>query len=473
MTEIVMSNNFKESFGQIKTYLQNNPNLSKEDYKRISELLHVLKYVVQFNILEQCFHRSSALASVVADIDRKLASLQREQELLLKEPNTKIFRRLVAIKNNVQELNKLKESINRKDFRFFVQDMNAGLKNSEELIAACSAVLSQGQEDYVNLFGKDVVRDKKIGEEGINVLFGILTNPLLKRQLKSFLMYEKQYNELREERDEDAKFLDYIRLAKKYEESLREYLSCAKSDLKSDIYLRNKEEVLSGELALNEIPTEGLAGILNKKRREKVEADLEKAKRGVRTYQESMTKRINLERILVEAGLGPIIDVYFKSAGDIGSIEERVVTFIKSTMNRQHFNIEAAEGRLVARLEELDGLLASEKIKLESLTLDPQARQYISLNYADVVRVLDIMDAKDSQSFSPLLAAYILKILSDVKNLDYEEILGICALDLDPGKLFQTYLTQMEASAKSYHEQLIHIDEIDQETVSPGSFGVK
>lgn len=455
-------NSFRTVFNQIKAYVKANPDMSKKDCEKISELLRVLKFIVQHDILEQCFSEHAILTSVVADIDTKLYAIEVEREELLQTRNKDTLKKLIALRKTTDDLNSIKRSIKQKDFSFYAQEMAAGLKSSNELIIACATVLGHGKDEYLSMFGRNLVEGSTINEQGINILFNILTTPNVKNRLEAYLNNEMGYTALKQERDDNNRFLEYLLLAKKHESLLREYLTILSHDptVNNAGYIKAKATLARGELELSDIPTSGLAGILNRKKRELLEFELERAKADVAAYEKDYARAAELKTLLTRLGLGPILDVYFDGKTTPETIEEKVAMYIKSTLNRNFFNITVAKEKIKERNREITGLLSSSifEIEKEKNALGEEERQYIVLNHDEVVRILDILNSKDKAGLSPLLAAYILKVLSDVKHLSPDDILDICAVNVDTKGLYDMYSKQYEMEARSIQDRLVDIE---------------
>lgn len=458
MSKQIDVDNFRASLLAIRDYVRSNPDISYEEREKLSELLRVLKYIVQYDILEQCFHDNAFLISVVADIDTRLFAIE-EEELLLKQDRKKNVKRLIALKRTTADLKRIKQSILDKDFSFYVKEMNASLQSTEELVTACNAVLVTGKDNYMRLFNSS--KDDNVSIEGINVLFNILTMPGLKGKLEEFLSLEHSFAALRKEKADNIRFLEYLKLAKRNEILLREYLAVVGKVNGSnyDYYLVNKETVATGEMALADIATQGLQGILNKRRREQLEKGIEEARACVLEYEKNSQRYRELNNLLHRFGLGPVIDVY-SSYGEEKSVEDRVATFIKASFNRKFFSITAAEEKVRARNREIDYSLESEKLYVENSKskVEEQARDFIVLNHDDVVTILEMLTENNHMDFSPLLAAYILKAISDAKYLSYEEILRVCSINLDVEGLIGMYREQYNVEARDIQQELAQLE---------------
>ena len=69
-----------QTFKEIRVYLNQTPAISVEDRKKIGELLRVLKYKIEFDVLEESLKDDSFITSVVADIDTKLLHIDQERK---------------------------------------------------------------------------------------------------------------------------------------------------------------------------------------------------------------------------------------------------------------------------------------------------------------------------------------------------------------------------------------------------------
>ena len=179
-----------QTFKEIRVYLNQTPAISVEDRKKIGELLRVLKYKIEFDVLEESLKDDSFITSVVADIDTKLLHIDQERkEITDNMKNMQLVtstRRLIALRRTSNELDRIKTYIRERQFDYYVEAMNAKLESTNELVMACNQVLRNGMNDYSYMFGHELVGNNGLDKEGLDLLFSIITNKELKEQLSNY-----------------------------------------------------------------------------------------------------------------------------------------------------------------------------------------------------------------------------------------------------------------------------------------------
>ena len=219
---------FYKIFKEIRIYLNQTPSISDEDRKNIAELLRVLKYKIQFDILKDSIENDNFITSTVADIDTKLLQIDKER----KEINDRIkdmqlvtgTKRLIALRRTSNELDRIRTYISNREFNFYIDAMNAEVKSTNELIAVCNQVLRDGEEEYATIFGNPLIGRDGVSKTGIDLLFSIMTDGDLRGELERYLKVEDKFLAIQEEKDNNSLFLKLIDLSKKNEVAVREYL---------------------------------------------------------------------------------------------------------------------------------------------------------------------------------------------------------------------------------------------------------
>ena len=71
----------------IKSFYANNISITEEDKKKVKELLTVLKYKVQFDILDECLSSEDGFKEVLKEVQAKLDELEKmAQQMAAQQP---------------------------------------------------------------------------------------------------------------------------------------------------------------------------------------------------------------------------------------------------------------------------------------------------------------------------------------------------------------------------------------------------
>lgn len=451
-----------QTFKEIRVYLNQTPAISVEDRKKIGELLRVLKYKIEFDVLEESLKDDSFITSVVADIDTKLLHIDQERkEITDNMKNMQLVtstRRLIALRRTSNELDRIKTYIRERQFDYYVEAMNAKLESTNELVMACNQVLRNGMNDYSYMFGHELVGNNGLDKEGLDLLFSIITNKELKEQLSNYLKLEENYSRYSKEKDDNNKFLKLIGIAKKNEVTVREYLKI-RSVLSEDARkanMKDKENLATSRLLLENLSDVGIAGIFNKKQREQLGIDILRYETSIKEYDEKTTEALKLESILKNIGLGDVVVSLNNVDSEILTIEDKVAAFLKLSVRRTSFDVFTAQVKITEKNNQLDSKMAKETLYLNDYlnTLSNEAYRLITKYHDDVIKLFELFKTRDNNDFSPLLSTYILKVLSDAKSLSYDEINEICLLDIDIDALFRSYAVMNQSETKNIQEQL-------------------
>lgn len=459
---------FYKVLGQVRAYLTQTPDISLEDRQKIAELLRVLKYNVEFQILEDSLRDDSFITSVVGDIKTKLLHIDEERKSINESiKNNELLnntRRLIALRRTSNELDRILTYIQNRQFSYYIEAMNEILGSTNELVIACSNVLAHGNKDYTHMFGKTVVRNDSVDKEGIDLLFSIVTDGDLKAELDRFLKIEEKYNAILEEKNSNKRFMELINLIKSNEVTFREYLKLRPvlSPESNASYLANRENLATSKLVLDNLKSDGLAGIFNKRQRDQLEIDILRYEADIKSYEEKKKEAEKLEAILVGVGLGDVVTALSNIVEGVElTIEEKVAAYLKASFKKSSFDIRPAQIRVSERSIEIDSRLAIASLKLNDVvsSLSNKAHKLVTSYHDDVVKMYSLFNTRKDNGFSPILAAYILKLLSDSRSLDYRDINDMCSLEVDIEAMFNKYALLHQEETRVIQEQLMEVRE--------------
>lgn len=466
---------FYKVINQIKT-MYKDTTISEEDRIKVVELLRVLKYKVQFDVLNQCIQNNDYITSVLAGIDTKLLHIDAEREEIKQQieemdlvPNTK---RLVALRRTSNELDRIKSLIEKRQFNFVIQALNEGLVTTNELVSACNLVLKEGVQDYSKLFGTQLVVDGQINKRAIDLLFEIILDTSLKKDLRKYVEANQAYLNLLDKKQDNERFLKLVKLASNNQVALREYLRVRSvlSESSHNTYIKNREILATKRIVLDNLPTDGIAGIFNRKQRDSLSIEIMAAEHEIKEYETKMEEVKKLEGILLNVGLGDVIDSLSNTNYEQNlSVPERAAMYVKTACGRAAFDYHTAEVSVKKSNEELDQKISKAIMRSESelAALSTKAHRLIVEDRQDILKIMSLLEEKKEEGLSPLLAAFILKALSDSKNLDYQDIVDMCNLDVNVEQLYGQYLQATQDEVLEIQNQITNI-QYEEEEITTG-----
>ena len=467
---------FYKIFKEIRIYLNQTPSISDEDRKNIAELLRVLKYKIQFDILKESIENDNFITCTVADIDTKLLQIDKERKKIndsIKDMQLVTgTKRLIALRRTSDELDRIRTYISNREFNFYIDAMNAEVKSTNELIAVCNQVLRDGEEEYATIFGNPLIGRDGVSKAGIDLLFSIMTDGELRWEHERYLKVEDKFLAIQEEKDNNSLFLKLIDLSKKNEVAVREYLKLrvVLNEQHLAEYEHHREDYATKKLVLANLSTTGITGVLNKRQRDPLAVDILSLETAIKDHEEKVEEVKKLESILKNIGLGEVVDSLNNAIeGDELTVYDKVAAYLKASVKRYTFDVKTAHERIEARNKALDKKLDIELMYVNDSAngLSNKAHKLITLYHDDVVKMFNLFKVRSEHGFSPVLAAYILKALCDARNLDYREINEISCMDLDIEQLFKIYAEITQAEVKNIQESLMDVqnqeDEYSQE----------
>lgn len=454
-----LNDNQKELQKQILQLIDisKDPHMSEEERDITSKLLNLLQYTAEFYVLEHCLEGNDFILSAIASIQNMIDMIDIQ---LANDPTNE---RLLRTK---EEFLHAKSCIDNKQFDFYVNAMNKKLDTKYEIERACYGVLSSGKQDFTHMFGEDIIReDNNIGGQGINMMFAILNNDQLKEELKTYLNYEHRFNVMHKGKNENEMFIEYLRIARDNQDLLRRYIGCrtATSYTTNDRYIQNKELLGYYTLELDNIPKDGILGIINRNRRMELESSIARCKAAIAIYDDKVKEKQELEEQLISLGLGPIIKCYNNIIEGEGlSVEERVVVYLRSNLRKDSLDLSSVETRIGNSINAYQERINSEEIMLQGYRskLSPYAQELLEKYHDDIVRLFELEQSKEVGGVTPLLCAYILKTISDTKNISADKIIVMCnELKIDEEKLEISYTAMVGNQGRNIQSTLSDVVE--------------
>ena len=123
---------------------------------------------------------------------------------------------------------------------------------------------------------------------------------------------------------------------------------------------------------------------------------------------------------MADVKLLPIAEQFVSPTANIDdSVEQKVVTYVKSSMRNDRFDISNDQNKI----EEEVRFLNSQIVRKEELLdgsynrLSSYGKELVHKYEDEVIHILDVVNGKVQGEVTPILAAYVLKALMDTKSL--------------------------------------------------------
>lgn len=418
---------FQELFNMIRSIYSNG--VSGEDKKVIIDFLKTLRYTCEFDILKKCYDDNVILKNLIPDIDTKLMELHNQldelQGKVYKEGELSSFEevKLRAYQISYNRYSMIKDAILSRSFERYTQEMNKNLNSARQIISACSVSLEDVNLDFIKEF--EIRGENKTP---MDIAYDIQSDPKLLAELIDYYKKEKSLSvDYADSLAKDQEYLRYLQLAYQHQTLLRKYMLTLRKCGTSE---ENREVVCQERLAKNKLTRDSLINefmgtIRNKRMINHLSALIEEDEETLTTIKESKEELEKLTIYIRNAGLGPVIDEFNYSYRDYtGSVEQRIVDFLKVTMRKKGLNITNAEKNVQDNISSLSSFINNKDLYLKSSIskMSDYGKELVTKYPEDTAKILEIITENKKSKVNPLLSAYVLKSLMTVQNLSFEEI---------------------------------------------------
>lgn len=418
---------FQELFNTIRAICSGD--ISREDKKVLTDFLRTLRYTCEFDVLKKCYDQNAVLRTVIPDIDTKLIELGKHlddlQNKVRVEGELSSFDevKLKAYKTSYDRYNMIKEAITNRNFENYTEEMNKNLNSANQIIAACSSSLNDADLRFIKDF--EIMGKKK---NALEVASDIQSDPQLLTDLVNY--YKKSKNLSKDCEDslaKDQEYLRYLKLADENQSLLRKYMltlrKCGNGTLENEVVC--KERLTRNKLKLNSLDKGVVSSLRNRSLINGLNLLIEEDEETLETIKRSRENLEKLDKQIRAVGLGPIIDEFNYAYGDYtGSVEQRIVDFLKVSMRKNGLNVSRVEKNVEEEISSLNFAIGNKDNILHSSAskMSEYGRELINKYPDETMKIVEILTDKKKSKINPLLSAYVLKSLATVQNLSYEDI---------------------------------------------------
>ena len=414
--------NYRELIKTIKS--MGVDNVSPEDKKVLMDFLKTITFMCEFKILKDCYDKDEDLKKFFPLLEVKINDLGSKINVLegklAETGNLSEFEKikLRALKISYNRYVEIMKAITTRNFDHYVQFMNDKIKNEEQIAAICSGVLDQADVDYAKVF---IINGNE--KSSLDIIYDLKNQPELAKELTSYFKRKKHYTVDNEEKiRQDEQFLNYLNLIKENEALVRTFIKSVSTigTAENDKEVIMQDKLSRAELELADLSKSLFSSLKNGKAIAELEANVEKYKAEIEKIKVVKERFGRLLEQMADVKLLPIAEQFVSPTANIDdSVEQKVVTYVKSSMRNDRFDISNDQNKI----EEEVRFLNSQIVRKEELLdgsynrLSSYGKELVHKYEDEVIHILDVVNGKVQGEVTPILAAYVLKALMDTKSL--------------------------------------------------------
>ena len=448
---------YEKSIEQIQYLLKNEKSLTDIELRNLSRTLNVVESNLKMKLFQKVFE-SKDTTSILTEIDEKIAELTNEiinarQNIDDLKDNKTIFigsKKDGLIIDNcsflIEQLSTLKNRIVEKDYNHLVSELfKKEIKEQQALIDSCGGALHEGNFKFAQIYGDALIKISATNSErnlipnyeAIGNLFAINEDKELISELKSYVE-KKEKEELLLQKEEAYKkaieVLDTIIDKFPVPAKLTNFFQKEKvfdSNPKSEPRIMNDYQVEE----LKRLSRNILTKKLNKTKIKELEDNIEEFKKSEKNFS-NLKEEVNIlgiGDILSNLGCENEHSPIKRKKGFSYSVENSEVIYemivIKKLMsvfekkNATGFEMNEIYEKLISEERKVQ----QEQVEIEQNNLSPKAKELLTRDEAGVRMATNFDKCKKSydQRYdeTPIIAAYILKVIGETKKMPYEEMI--------------------------------------------------
>lgn len=470
----------KNDIQELKNMLTDS-NLTQEERNMLRKLIILIKTNVKLSLLNNIISNKEEIKTLITGIDKLLSTYENE----LSEANDKITEG--RLKSKIRRLTAIKKSIEDNSYEFFVEDIVGDIKEEQQLINICSLALSSDYRKFKTFFGSPIINDKTsnngytVNVDTIDAIFEIITNHDLNVHINSYVAVYNKERDLQKKIDQTNKKIDLYRLCIENRELIKNYIKKhIRVLIKKEEYEPCQTRYQQNQQIIDTINESSLFDRLSQRYdREKREIENEKLIEYLAKEKPLLTGLEKQEReaakALTDAGLDSILDEFtrkifckdgkisYKVANaSLDNIEYVAYTLFVETLkgiSKCEKEIELAE-HLISVLEAEKQKHIAKKSSIYN-KMDERGKDLVDNHLNDCTNIVELETSDKKYNISPILSAYVLRVISKIKKIDFDKLNDMVDSGIDLDALREEYNLLIERKiGETYHS----VDEIKKET---------
>lgn len=483
----------KREIAELKLIALDGEKVTNEDLRTLKRTLEVMKDGVYLSIFSEVL--DSRKEDVLEEIDAKIEKWTKEAESLEAEMDAVSVNMTSASAKRtrllIEKIEEIKKAVEEVNYERLASSFVESKKNGQELVDSCSRSLALGYMDFLKFFGQYPVEaeDKvnyhgfSINKEVIDKIFKVVTNKPLLDEIRNIVEVDRKLAKTRYELLDINYVLGAYDFVLKNNTQVKEYISALVASIKLEEELeRYKRNVQIATAHVNEYETANVFHKMTNLSKYKeisknlvlFEERIAEIKDQIKKVQEQLKK---LEIPIIGAGLEDLIiilkerlfcgddkNVHFNYVlhGDSKLTSKEALAGVLFTgVNIENYKVKytIAQDKKQMELEALE----HEKETLESKKTQ-EASEYLEKEYTTCQRIVDLENAQIRYDKTPIICAYILKVLSDAKELPWQDIVDMVSSKENADELSQGYDQVIEEYMNRKMHEISKLETNHQET---------
>jgi hypothetical protein len=414
--------NYRELIRTIKS--MGVDNVSPNDKKVLMDFLKTITFMGEFKILKECYDKDEDLKKIYPLLEVKINDLGSQINVLegklTETGNLSEFEKvkLRALKISYNRYVEIMKAITTRNFDHYVQFMNDKINNEEQIAAICSGVLDQADVDYAKVF---IINGNE--KSSLDIIYDLKNQQELLNELTTYFKRKKHYTVDNEEKiRQDEQFLNYLNLIKDNEALVRTFMKSVSiiGTAENDKEVIMQDKLSRAELELADLSKNLFSSLKNGKAIAELEANIEKYKDELEKIKVVKERFGRLLEQMADVNLLPIAQQFVSPTANIDdTVEQKVVTYVKSSMRNDSFDISKDQRKIEEEVRALNSQIVRKEELLDGSynRLSSYGKELVHKYEDEVIHILDVVNGKVQGEVTPILAAYVLKALMDAKSL--------------------------------------------------------
>ncbi len=439
--------------------------LSVESKNVIKDLTIALKYQIEYSIMNEILKESESVKELVPTIDEMINRIKTFKANIYENFNNSGKEvmdlsdriKLLTMEKNLRRLNEIRETVETRSFNSYINAMNNQISSSNDLVIIIKSVLSDGYNEY---FSKLLINDGKVNENIMMLIYSIMKDKSLFKELKEYIDKEHEVSMLKKDYEQDEKNLEMFYKCRDYENEFRRYIVLTSR--------MNEYDTLEGELndsisvsssKINDLSNQKYSRVFFNSKIKKLEADVYKKKDRLEIIHHQREELSLLEEKLISLGFGPIISSFKTEIGQMESVYDKFVMYIKTKMNTNLFDVDGFIVSFKERMRKKRIDLITNERKLPTVLKDDSnlAIKLIDNYHDDIEKIVDLYNV--DEDMSKLVAFYVLNLLCAAKKLDYTDLNDIYVSEESVDETFRRLEDCLNKDVEKINEEVHTLDE--------------
>lgn len=439
--------------------------LSVESKNVIKDLTIALKYQIEYSIMNEILKESESVKELVPTIDEMINRIKTFKANIYENFNNSGKEvmdlsdriKLLTMEKNLRRLNEIRETVETRSFNSYINAMNNQISSSNDLVIIIKSVLSDGYNEY---FSKLLINDGKVNENIMMLIYSIMKDKSLFKELKEYIDKEHEVSMLKKDYEQDEKNLEMFYKCRDYENEFRRYIVLTSR--------MNEYDTLEGELndsisvsssKINDLSNQKYSRVFFNSKIKKLEADVYKKKDRLEIIHHQREELSLLEEKLISLGFGPIISSFKTEIGQMESVYDKFVMYIKTKMNTNLFDVDGFIVSFKERMRKKRIDLITNERKLPTVLKDDSnlAIKLIDNYHDDIEKIVDLYNV--DEDMSKLVAFYVLNLLCAAKKLDYTDLNDIYVSEESVDETFRRLEDCLNKDVEKINEEVHNLEE--------------